>query len=141
VARDELQRLCKMAHEPPARAEWNAFFARFCKLINLYRDCDNEAGKLARLLDKEMECLFVFLQEQGVEPTNNLAERTVRFAVLWRKRSFGSCSEKGCRWVERILSLRHTCRLHNKSTFAILVDAQTAHFRGQATDVTWISSL
>jgi len=140
-ARDELKRLCGMAHDPPTRAEWNAFFARLCRLIDLYRDCDNEAGKLVRLLDKEMECLFVFLQEEGVEPTNNLAERTVRFAVLWRKRSFGSYSEKGCRWVERILSLRHTCRLHNKPTFAVLVDALSAYFRGQAPDVSWITSL
>ena len=140
-ARDELKRLCKMAHEPPTRAEWSAFFARFCRLIDLYIHAENDAGKLVRLLDKEMECLFVFLQEAGVQPTNNFAERTIRFAVLWRKRSFGSNSEKGCRWVERILSLRQTCRLHNKPTFDVLVDATTAYFYGQSPDVSWITSL
>ncbi|MBU4297657.1 MAG: transposase, partial [Proteobacteria bacterium] len=101
----------------------------------------SDAGKLVRLLDKEMECLFVFLQQAGVQPTNNVAERTIRFAVLWRKRNFGSNSDKGCRWVERILSLRQTCRLHNKPTFPILVDALTAHFRGHAPDISWITAL
>lgn len=140
-ARDELQRLCKMAHEPPSRGEWSAFFARFCRLIDLYRDSESDAGKLVRLLEKEMECLFIFLQETGVQPTNNVAERTIRFAVLWRKRSFGSNSDKGCRWVERILSLRQTCRLHNKPTFHVLVDALTAHVRGHAPDISWIAAL
>jgi transposase len=130
-----------MAHEPPTQAEWSAFFARFCRLIDLYLDAKNDAGKLVRLLDKEMECLFVFLQEAGVQPTNNFAERTIRFGVLWRKRSFGSNSEKGCRWVERILSLRQTCRLNNKPTFDVLVDATTAHFYGQCPDVSWITQL
>lgn len=140
-ARDELARLCKMAHEPPTRAQWNAFFARFCRLIELYRDSDNEAGKLVRLLDKEMEHLFVFLEQAGVQPTNNLAERTIRFAVLWRKRSFGCFSEKGCRWVERVLSLRHTCRLNNRPTFDVLIEALTAHCQGHAPDLSWFTSL
>jgi len=140
-ARDELQRLCKMAHEPPTRGQWSAFFARFCRLIALYRDSESDAGKLIRLLDKEMEHLFVFLHEAGVQPTNNLAERTIRFAVLWRKRSFGSNSDKGCRWVERILTLKQTCRLHNKPTFAVLVDAMTAHCQGHPPDISWITSL
>lgn len=49
--------------------------------------------------------------EAGEEPTNNRAERALRFAVLWRKRSNGTQSEKGNRWVERLLSFRPTCRL------------------------------
>ena len=88
-----------------------------------------------------MEHLFVFLHEAGVQPTNNLAERTIRFAVLWRKRSFGSNSDKSCRWVERILSLKQTCRLHNKPTFEVLVDAMTAHCHGQPPNISWITSL
>ena len=49
----------------------------------------------------EIDSLWVFLDEAGVEPTNNRAERALRFAVLWRKRSNGTQSEKGNRWVER----------------------------------------
>ncbi len=76
-----------------------------------------------------MDALFTFLIEEGVEPTNNFAERMICFAVLWRKRSKGTRSEKGKRWVERILSLRQTCRLQGKSTFEVLVAAMASYFK------------
>ncbi len=85
-----------------------------------------------------MDSLFTFLVEEGVEPTNNRAERMIRFAVLWRKRSYGTKSDKGNRWVERILSLRQTCRLQGKSTFEVLVDAMTCYFKEQEPDLEWI---
>ncbi len=137
-AAKELERLIKMAKAPPTIGEWRAFFARFCHLIALYRDSESEAGTLARRLEEEMEALFLFLTEEGVEPTNNFGERIIRFAVLWRKRSQGTKSDKGNRWVERILSLRQTCRLHGKSTFEVLVDALTCYFKEQEPDLTWI---
>jgi hypothetical protein len=49
--------------------------------------------------------------------------RALRFGVLWRRRSYGTASSKGNRWVERILSLKETCRLQARSTYAVLVDA------------------
>ena len=72
----------------------------------------DDAGRFARRLLREMDSLWVFLAQHGVEPTNNRAERALRFGVLWRKRSLGTASDKGNRWVERILSLKETCRLH-----------------------------
>ena len=53
----------------------------------------------------------------------------IRFAVLWRKCSQGTNSEKGDRWVERIVSLRQTCRLHVKSTFNVFVDAMSSYLK------------
>jgi len=138
-AAKELERLVRMAKAPPTVGEWRAFFARFCHLIALYRDSKNEAGTFVRRLEEEMETLFLFLTEEGVEPTNNFGERMLRFAVLWRKRSQGTKSEDGNRWVERILSLRQTCRLHSKASFDVLVDAFTCSFKGQAPDLEWIS--
>jgi len=85
-----------------------------------------------------MDSLFTFLVEEGVEPTNNFAERMIRFAVLWRKRSYGTKSDKGNRWVERILSLRQTCRLQGKSTFDVLVNAMESYFKDQQPDLEWI---
>ncbi|MGC8493115.1 MAG: IS66 family transposase [Syntrophobacteraceae bacterium] len=140
-AAKELERLVKMAKAPPTIGEWRAFFARFCHLIALYRDCKSEAGTFVRRLEEEMDCLFLFLTEQGVGPTNNFGERMIRFAVLWRKRSQGTKGEKGNRWVERILSLRQTCRLHGKSTFDVLVDAMGCFFEGQRPDLSWISQV
>ena len=85
-----------------------------------------------------MEHLWTFLVEQCVDPTNNRAERSLRFAVLWRKRMQGTYTERDDRWVERILSLRETCRLRGLPTFPQLVDAVTCYFKDQEPDPSWI---
>ena len=90
------------------------------------------------MVDPLREHLWLFLQEPGVAPTNNHAERMLRFAVLWRKRSLGTASVRGDRWVERILSLRQTCRIQGRRTFPVLADAMTAAFNGQGPDTGWI---
>ena len=64
--------------------------------------------------------------------------RALRCGVLWRKRSLGTASAKGNRWVERILSLKETCRLHARSTYQVLVDAVASLFTNQQPDLTWI---
>jgi transposase len=107
-AKKELQRLCHMATKPPTVGQWNTFYARLRRLIALYRDRKDKAGTFAKRLEREMDSLWVFLHEAGVSPTNNHAERMIRFAVQWRKSSLGTASEKGERWVERILTLRQT---------------------------------
>jgi len=85
-----------------------------------------------------MDNLFVFLVEEGVEPTNNFGERIIRFAVLWRRRSQGTKSDKGNRWVERIISLRQTCRLQMRSSFGVLLDALDSYFKERHPDLAWI---
>ena len=139
--RDELQRLCHMAKAPPCVGEWRAFFARFKRMISIYGERKDDAGKLVRRLEQEMEHLWLFLLESGVSPTNNHAERMLRFAVIWRKRSLGTASERGNRWVERILSLRQTCRIQGRRTFPVLVEAMTAAVQCQAPNVGWITAL
>jgi transposase len=62
----------------------------------------------------------------------------LRFAVLWRKRSFGTRIDKGDRFVERILSLRQTCRLQAKRVYPVLVDAMRAFLEGTKPDLEWI---
>lgn len=109
----ELQRLTHWANAPPTKGEVATWYARMCHLIARHKGRKDDAGRLARLLEQEMGSLWVFLLEEGVDPTNNRAERAVRFAVLWRRMMQGSFYEKGDRWVERILSLRETCRLRD----------------------------
>ena len=135
----ELQRLCHMATAPPTGGEWRAWYARLCKFIEQYHDYADDAGRFARRLLREMDSLWVFLAHHGVEPTNNRAERALRFGVLWRKRSLGTASDKGNHWVERILSLKETCRLQARATYAVLVDAITSFFQGQQPDLSWIN--
>jgi transposase len=63
-----------MAKAPPSGGEWNAWYARFCKLIGRYHERKDEAGRLARRLQRKMASLWVSLSEHGVEATNNRAE-------------------------------------------------------------------
>jgi transposase len=128
-----------MATAPPTGGEWRAWYARLCKLIDQYHARTDEAGRFARRLLREMDSLWGFLAQQGVEPTNNRAERALRFGVLWRKRSLGTASAKGNHWVERRLSLKETCRLHARATYTVLVDAITSFFHGQQPDLSWIN--
>jgi len=136
----ELQRLCHMATAPPTGGEWRAWYARLCKLIDQYHDRQDDVGRFARRLLREMDSLWVFLTQHGVEPTNNRAERALRCGVLWRKRSLGTASDKGNRWVERILSLKETCRLQTRATYTVLVDAITSFFSGQPPDLSWLTA-
>jgi transposase len=136
----ELRLLCHWAKKPPDQKQWANFYSRFLFLLMLYEGADNDAGQLARSIGKELESLWVFLDENGVEPTNNRSERALRFAVLWRKRSNGTQSDKGNRWVERILSLKQTCRMRALPVFPILVNAIDAYFKDQTTNLQWVAA-
>jgi transposase len=83
----------------------------------------------ARILDV-YPALWTFVEEEGVEPTNNHAERVQRRAVLWRRRSFGCHSADGCRFVERILTVVQSLRLQKRNSLAFLTDAIQAHRSG-----------
>lgn len=83
----------------------------------------------ARNLLKLWPALWTFTEIEGVEPTNNRAERGLRGAVIYRKVSLGSQSEAGERFAERMLSISQTCRLQGRSLFGFLVDAITASSR------------
>ena len=135
----ELQRLCHMGTERPTVGQWRAWYARFRSLINRHTPREDKAGTFARRLAREGESLWVFLDVPGVECTNNVAERAHRFGVMWRKRSQGTCSEKGNRWVERVLSLRHTCRIRGQPTFPLLVEAVSCLFKGATPDLNWLT--
>jgi transposase len=75
--------------------------------------------------------LFTFVRVLGVEPTNNAAERALRPAVLWRKGSFGTDSEKGSRFVERILTVVTTLRLQKRNVLDFMTAACESHHRGE----------
>lgn len=135
----ELRLLCHWAKAPPTIDEELQWITRFVGLISEHAKQDDKAGKFARQLARQLESLWLFLDEQGVEPTNNRAERALRFAVLWRKRSNGTQSEKGDRWVERILSVKETCRLRSVSTFKILTDSINSFFKEQKSNLNWLT--
>ena len=74
--------------------------------------------------------LWTFVTVDGVEPTNNAAERSLRGPVIHRKLSHGTRSQDGERFIERALSASVTCRLQGRSLFAYLIQLLAARARG-----------
>jgi transposase len=86
---------------------------------------------MCRELYDHREWLWTFVDNEGIEPTNNTAERALRPAVIYRKLSFGTQSESGSRFIERMLTVSETCRLQNRSPFQWLVAAVTANLENR----------
>lgn len=89
-------------------------------------DIRKTAGLCRRLLALQGP-MWRFASVEGLEPTNNLAERMLRRAVIWRKKSFGSHSHGGCRFVERMLSVTMTVRQRGGDVLGYLASAVAAH--------------
>jgi transposase len=84
--------------------------------------CATTAGVCRELLAVEPS-LYTFAAAEGVEPTNNAAERALRHAVCWRKTSYGTDSAAGSRFVERVLTAVASCRQQGRDVLAFLTDA------------------
>lgn len=80
-----------------------------------------------RNVHKVQDALWTFARVEGIEPTNNHAERMLRPAVIWRKTCFGSHSPGGCRYAERMLTAIQTLRLQQRSALDFLSDSLRAH--------------
>ena len=76
--------------------------------------------------------LWTFLEVEGVEPTNNAAERALRHAVIWRKLSFGTQSAAGSRFVETLLTTIETCRQQDRNVFEFVTQTVINHFHHQS---------
>ena len=124
--------------------EWHLFRGGGCDRQELQRRLDGPAHTLERALKAGRRCadskaatfcanvlallpaVWRFVVSEGVEPTNNHAERVLRRGVLWRKNAFGCQSEAGCRFVERMLTVVQTRRLQGRSVLDYLYDALVA---------------
>jgi transposase len=84
----------------------------------------------AGLLEHET-ALWTFTRLPGVPATNNASERALRHAVMWRKTSYGTQTDHGDRLVERLLTIRETCRLQGRRLHEYLTAAITADLHGQ----------
>lgn len=91
---------------------------------------DKRARAFGRDLLRLWPALWSFLEVEGVEPTNNRAEQALRAPVIRRKLCFGSQSGAGMRASQRLWSVTHTCRQHQRNLFSFLTDAVTAHRQG-----------
>ena len=85
---------------------------------------------MARNMLKVWPALWTFADHRGAEPTNNHAERALRGSVIYRKLSLGTQSNDGETRIERLLSIHTTCRLQRRPLHDYLIDALSAHTRG-----------
>ena len=108
--------------------------ARFKRLLlRLSASPVRAAARLGRSLTTLWPALWTWSRVDGVEPTNNAAERALRKAVLWRKNCFGSGSFRGLRLAERLLSVSETCRQQHRNALEYLTQAISAFRSGVPT--------
>jgi transposase len=98
------------------------------------REAESRAEKKTAGMAREMlrleKSLWTFVDVPGLEPTNNFGERCIRHAVMYRKTSFGTQSEEGSRFVERIFTATTTLKLQGRDVLAFLTETLAAHRRG-----------
>jgi transposase len=124
-------------HEHHDRAQLQAEIAPIqTQLGKLLKDASPKRQKnrwhrqFANNLLKVWPALWTFTNIDGIEPTNNPAERALRSPVIHRKLSLGTHSNTGERFAERALSAAATCRMQRRSLFTYLSELLTAHNRG-----------
>ncbi len=102
------------------------------ELLRRGTTCDHSktAGTCRNILKRE-QALWTFVRVEGVEPTNNFGERQVRPGVLWRKNSFGTQSEAGSRFAERIMTVVATLKQQHRNILDYLTEACDAANWGQ----------
>jgi transposase len=106
---------------------------RVKELLRQGQECaHSQTAATCRELLKVEPALWTFVRQEGVEPTNNAAERALRPGVLWRKSSFGTHSAAGSRFVERMMTAVATLRQQNRNVLEYLTAACEAALRGEA---------
>ena len=95
------------------------------------KNADRKACAMSKDLLPQFECLWTFTKHDGMPPHNNLAERLIRPAVLWRKNCFGTQSERGSRFAECMLTVAQTLRLQGRSVLDYVERAIRAHRLGE----------
>lgn len=94
------------------------------------RSSHPKTAETARRILQVEPALWTFASGSGIAPTNNAAERALRHPVIWRRTSYGTQSEAGSRFVERILTVVASCRQQGRSPLLYITQAVTAHRAG-----------
>lgn len=141
---DELRQICKTQRkfrrgEISRKSRSSHFRHQKKRLLNFLIDGLVDGSKeLSALCDRlydQIHHLWVFSRYEDVDPTNNLAERDLRKLVLWRKKSYGTRSERGQRFVERISSVAGTIRKAKQNIFSFITRSVMAFYAGEAVPI------
>jgi len=111
------------------------------RLLSEAARCSSErTAGMAREILKLKQALFTFVGVEGLEPTNNAAERALRPAVLWRKGSWGTHSAEGSRFVERVLTVTASLKQQQRHVLEYLTACCQARLHGQSSPSLLIAS-
>jgi transposase len=119
----------KLKNRKLSRAKARAMIPALQRQLRRFanRALEHEAAETLRLrvMDKDWDKLFTFLRVKGVEPTNNHAERSLRFLVIMRKICFGTRSPEGSESHGVLASILQTAKLHGKNAIQFMVKLLT----------------
>ncbi|MEA1970766.1 MAG: IS66 family transposase, partial [Thermodesulfobacteriota bacterium] len=120
---------------PMSRADFQAAMVPIRQAVEELIEQGVECGhaktsRTCKRLLKVKAALWTFVDHQGIEPTNNFAEQIIRLAVMWRRVSFGTQSERGNRFVERMLTVTATCRQQDRNVLDYVTAAVEAKLNG-----------
>ena len=101
-------------------------------LTDGHANCSDDLASLCNRLLDEFEHLWTFSRIEGMEPTNNMAERDLRKVVLWRKKSYGTRSQRGQQFVQTITSVVETLKKNGRNVLEFLTEAVLAFYHRQA---------
>jgi len=128
----EMDEIFKATHENCRKTMQSRVAYRKKRLKNILDDTiANGSDKMSRYAERllsQYKKLFLFSRYEGVEATNNAAERSLRHIVLWRKTSYGTQSEGGSRFMERALSVWMTLKKQGKQAYSFFTDAYSSTF-------------
>lgn len=119
-----LDRATLVRKSVPIRSRMSKCLQHYCS------SSDRDVRKTAKSLLKHWHGLFTFLEYEGVEPTNNSAERGGRPAVQWRKICFGNQSDDGELLTARLLTAERSCILQGRNPFQFLLESVVAYRSG-----------
>jgi transposase len=126
VREGTLSRLTFRSYMAPLRREVE-------RLLKAGSQCGvSKTEGMCREMLKRRKALWTFVQVEGVEPTNNTAERSIRPGVQWRQGSFGTHSAEGSRFVERMMTVVATLKQQKRNVLDYLIAAHEAALRGEA---------
>jgi len=128
-----IKRIFRVIHERPQMTE-DAFRRRLERMRDLFlrlarrTQAGGEAATLAQRFRSYGHEYFTFITHPDIDPTNNVAERAIRFCVIDRKITQGTRGENGQRWSERIWTTMATCAQQGRSAFEYIAQAVHALF-------------
>ncbi len=95
------------------------------------RSVGYETPSMCRGILRTEPAMWTFVEQEGVEPTNNAAERAIRPAVILRKTSLGTQSERGSRYVERMQTVSVTLRQASRILRDFIVEVMRTILQGE----------